>query len=52
MLVDDGLMETRQGVGPFVLRAEPVPRSGRRTRGVARGAIKRAIAALDKADIE
>ena len=25
LLVDDGLVETRQGVGSFVLRAEPVP---------------------------
>lgn len=27
LLVDDGLVETRQGVGTFVLRTEPVPRT-------------------------
>jgi DNA-binding GntR family transcriptional regulator len=26
LLVEDGLVETRQGVGAFVLRLEPVPR--------------------------
>ena len=38
LLVDDGLVETRPGVGSFGLRAEPVPRLGRHARGVARGA--------------
>lgn len=49
LLVDDGLVETRQGVGSFVLRAEPVPRpvdvlAELRT---ARSALKRAITALE-----
>ena len=52
LLVDDGLVQTSQGVGSFVLRAEPVPRAvdvlaELRT---ARGAINRAIAALEKAE--
>jgi DNA-binding GntR family transcriptional regulator len=54
LLVDDGLVETRQGVGSFVLRTEPVPRpvdvlAELRT---ARNAINRAIAALDRAEDE
>jgi DNA-binding GntR family transcriptional regulator len=54
LLVDDGLVETRQGVGSFVLRAEPVPRpvdvlAELRT---ARSAINSAIAALEKAGAE
>src|SRR5664279_5448080 len=53
LLVDDGLVETRQGVGSFVLRTEPVPRpvdvfAELRT---ARSAINRAIAALDRAEV-
>jgi DNA-binding GntR family transcriptional regulator len=49
LLVDDGLVETRQGVGSFVLRAEPVPRqvdvlAELRT---ARSALERAITALE-----
>ena len=51
LLVEDGLVETRQGVGAFVLRTEPVPRpvdvlAELRT---ARSALNRAIAALDNA---
>ena len=54
LLVDAGLVETRQGVGSFVLRAEPVPRSvdvlaELRT---ARSALSRAITALQEADVE
>ena len=54
LLVADGLVETRQGVGAFVLRLEPVPRpvdvlAELRT---ARAALTRAIAALDKAEAE
>ena len=54
LLVDDGLVETRQGVGSFVLRAEPVPRpvdvlAELRT---ARSALERAITALERAEDE
>jgi len=54
LLVDDGLVETRQGVGSFVLRTEPIPRpvdvlTELRT---ARTAINRAIAALDRAEVQ
>lgn len=54
LLVDDGLVETRQGVGSFVLRTEPVPRpvdvlAELRT---ARSALNRAISALEKAGVE
>ena len=54
LLVDDGLVQTRQGVGSFVVRAGPVPRpvdvlAELRT---ARSAINRAIAALEKAAVE
>jgi DNA-binding GntR family transcriptional regulator len=54
LLVNDGLVETRQGVGSFVLRTEPVPRpvDVLAELRVARGAINRAIAALEKAGIE
>jgi DNA-binding GntR family transcriptional regulator len=50
LLVDDGLIETRQGVGAFVLRTEPLPReidilAELRT---ARTAINQAIAALER----
>ncbi|MEV0288912.1 winged helix-turn-helix domain-containing protein [Kribbella sp. NPDC050820] len=52
LLVDDGLVETRQGVGAFVLRTDPQPRpvdvvAELRT---ARSALNRAIAALERAD--
>lgn len=54
LLVDDGLVETRQGVGSFVLRTEPAPRpvdvlAELRT---ARSALNRAIAALENAGIQ
>lgn len=54
LLVADGLVETRQGAGSFVLRAEPAPRPvdvlvELRT---ARSALNRAIAALDKAALD
>jgi DNA-binding GntR family transcriptional regulator len=54
LLVDDGLVETRQGVGSFVLRAEPVPRpvDVLAELRAARISINRAIAALEKADVE
>src|ERR1700712_1384868 len=54
LLVDDGLVETRQGVGSFVLRAEPLPRpvDVLAELRVARGAINRAIAALERAEVE
>jgi Transcriptional regulators len=52
LLVDDGLVETRQGVGSFVLRTEPVPRPvdvlGELR--AARSALTRAISALEKAE--
>lgn len=53
LLVDDGLVETRQGVGSFVIRIDPVPRpvevlAELRT---ARSALNRAIAALEKAGL-
>jgi DNA-binding GntR family transcriptional regulator len=53
LLVDDGLVETRQGVGSFVLRAEPVPRpvDVLAELRAARISINRAIAALEKADV-
>src|SRR6266508_3222 len=52
LLVDDGLVETRQGVGAFVLRAEPVPRpvDVLAELRAARSALSRAIAALEKAE--
>jgi DNA-binding FadR family transcriptional regulator len=51
LLVDDGLVETRQGVGPFVLRAEPLPRpvDVLAELRAARSAVNRAIDALEKA---
>jgi len=54
LLVDDGLVETRQGVGSFVLRTEPVPRpvDVLAELRAARISINRAIAALEKADVE
>src|SRR6478752_4641076 len=54
LLVDDGLVQTRQGVGTFVVRAEPVPRpvDVLAELRAARISINRAIAALEKADVE
>jgi DNA-binding GntR family transcriptional regulator len=51
LLVDDGLVETRQGVGSFVLRSEPVPRpvDVLAELRAGRAALNRAIAALEKA---
>ena len=51
LLVDDGLIETRQGVGSFVLRTEPVPRpvDVLAELRAARSALNRSIAALEKA---
>jgi DNA-binding GntR family transcriptional regulator len=53
LLVDDGLVETRQGVGSFVIRAEPVPRpvDVLAELRAARSAVSRAIAALEKAGV-
>ncbi len=52
LLVDDGLVETRQGVGSFVLRVEPVPRpvDVLAELRAARSALNRAIGALEKAE--
>ena len=52
LLVDDNLVETRQGVGSFVLRAEPVPRPVDLLAELraARAALNRAIGALEKAE--
>jgi len=52
LLVDDGLVETRQGVGSFVLRTEPVPRpvDALGELRAARTALTRAISALEKAE--
>lgn len=52
LLVDDGLIETRQGVGAFVLRSEPRPRpvDVLAELRAARGALNTAIAALEKAE--
>src|SRR6266545_8189114 len=52
LLVDDGLVETRQGIGSFVLRAEPVPRpvDVLAELRAARSALNRAIGALEKAE--
>lgn len=54
LLVHDGLVETRQGVGSFVLRTEPVPRPVDVLAELrnARSALSRAINALEKASIE
>ena len=48
LLVDDGLIDTRQGVGTFVLRTEPLPRpvDVLAELRAARTAITTAIAAL------
>ncbi|HEY3514604.1 MAG TPA: winged helix-turn-helix domain-containing protein [Kribbella sp.] len=52
LLVDDGLVETRQGVGAFVLRTEPVPRpvDVLAELRAARSALNHAITALEKAE--
>jgi DNA-binding GntR family transcriptional regulator len=52
LLVDDGLIETRQGVGAFVLRVEPQPRpvDVLAELRAARAALNTAIAALEKAE--
>ena len=52
LLVDDGLIETRQGVGTFVLRTEPRPRPVDLLAELraARAALNRAIAALENED--
>jgi DNA-binding GntR family transcriptional regulator len=51
MLVDDGMIETRQGVGTFVLRTEPQPRPVDLLAELraARVSLNRAIGALEKA---
>lgn len=50
LLVDDGLVETRQGVGAFVLRTEAEPRAVDVLAELrsARTALNRAIAALER----
>lgn len=50
LLVDDGLIETRQGVGAFVLRADPRPRpvDVLAELRAARAATARAIEALER----
>ncbi|MGZ0153698.1 GntR family transcriptional regulator (plasmid) [Kribbella sp. WER1] len=52
LLVDDGLVETRQGVGVFVLRTDPLPRTVDVLAELraARSAINLAITALEKAE--
>jgi DNA-binding GntR family transcriptional regulator len=54
LLDDDGLVETRQGVGSFALRAEPVPRpvDVLAELRLARSANNRAITALERTDVE
>ena len=51
LLVDDGLVETRQGVGVFVLRTDPKPRVVDVLAELrqARAALTRAITALERA---
>ena len=51
LLVDDGMIETRQGVGAFVLRTEPQPRPVDLLAELraARASLNRAIAALENA---
>lgn len=50
LLVDDGLIETRQGVGAFVISAVPRPRETDVLAELydARAALTRAIAALER----
>jgi DNA-binding GntR family transcriptional regulator len=52
LLVEDGLVETRQGVGAFVLRTDPEPRAVDVLAELraARTALNRAIGALDRAE--
>lgn len=52
LLVEDGLVQTRQGVGAFVLRTEPAPRAVdvMAELHAARTALNRAIGALEKAE--
>jgi DNA-binding GntR family transcriptional regulator len=52
LLVDEGLVETRQGVGAFVLRTEPQPRTIDCLAELreARAALTRAISALERAE--
>ncbi|MEV0288904.1 GntR family transcriptional regulator [Kribbella sp. NPDC050820] len=52
LLVDDGLVETRQGVGVFVLRTDPQPRpvDVLAELRAARSALNRAIAALERTE--
>jgi len=51
LLVDEGLLATRQGVGAFVLRTDPQPRTVDVLAALrdARAALNRAIAALERA---
>lgn len=51
LLVDDGMIETRQGVGAFVLRTQPRPRPVDLLAELraARASLNRAIAALENA---
>jgi DNA-binding GntR family transcriptional regulator len=51
LLVDDGMIETRQGIGAFVLRTEPQPRPVDLLAELraARASLNRAIAALENA---
>jgi len=50
LLVEDGLIETRQGVGAFVLRTEPAPRPVDVVAELkaARAALTRAITVLER----
>jgi DNA-binding GntR family transcriptional regulator len=52
LLVDDGLIETRQGRGAFVLRTEPVPRPVDVLAELreAQKALARAISALERVE--
>jgi DNA-binding GntR family transcriptional regulator len=52
LLVDDGLIETRQGIGAFVLRSAPKPRPVDTLAELraARTALNTAIAALEKTE--
>jgi DNA-binding GntR family transcriptional regulator len=53
LLVEEGMVETRQGVGVFVLRSEPAPRAVDVLAELrsARAALNRAISALEKAAV-
>lgn len=52
LLVDEGLVQTRQGVGAFVLRTDPQPRAVDVLAELraARAALNQAISALERAD--